>query len=557
MNTRIAALAVAFATIAPANAQDERLLDRVELRVTATGPGGVVEVDRGRGDGVAVGDLVMFYMRDGGSLGGNVVELSDRSARVELHDPNIVPPAGSKGEVLIPKSRFARPTETVEPPPQQEIPETLPWENTDEDYTPDMPLLAQVKPVRPEERSMLYSGRIYINLNQTFGDDSDREDSFFRYGTDLLFENPFGRGGGFHFDGELNYRKTELPPVELQAEEESSDIRIDRLSYYRGGTRFVPQRWEAGRFLQHGMPEFGVVDGFEWGRRLPNGDRWGASVGFMPEPNADYETGEDFQVATYYDWRARPHLSIAGGFQTTLHNGHRDRNLLVTKIQYLPPQGWTFHGTTWIDFYDSTDDVKDGGLELTQAYWIASRRFDNGNGLNLIYRHIAFPELRRDEFRLLLPDDLKDNRTDRLTINGWRWVDDRKRFHARGGLWSDEDDSGGDAEAGVEIEDLFADRGRGDVTLFTSEGQFTSLTGVRLSYRKSFAKSAYWDVLYELARHDLEGFLVDSDDQVQQRFRASGGLYSPSGWSLSAFAESFFGGEIDSLSLGVYLQKSF
>ena len=36
-------------------------------------------------------------------------------------------------------------------------------------------------------------------------------------------------------------------------------------------------RWEAGRFLQNGMPEFGVIDGGEWSSRRKNGDRYGIS----------------------------------------------------------------------------------------------------------------------------------------------------------------------------------------------------------------------------------------------------------------------------------------
>src|SRR5215813_259492 len=53
-----------------------------------------------------------------------------------------------------------------------------------------------------------------------------------------------------------------------------------RLSYSIGGDRFAPDRIEVGRFLQYGMPEFGVLDGVEWDRRLAGGDSFGASVGF-------------------------------------------------------------------------------------------------------------------------------------------------------------------------------------------------------------------------------------------------------------------------------------
>ena len=89
---------------------------------------------------------------------------------------------------------------------------------------------------------------------------------------------------------------------------------IQRLSYFQGGTRFSEKRWEAGRFLQHGMPEFGVLDGFEWTHRREGGDQFGASVGFMPQPDDDYESFADFQLAAYYLWVAdhREELTIGG-----------------------------------------------------------------------------------------------------------------------------------------------------------------------------------------------------------------------------------------------------
>ena len=83
-----------------------------------------------------------------------------------------------------------------------------------------------------------------------------------------------------------------------------------------------------------------------------SGHRVGASVGFMPEPNAQFESGKDFQVAAFYRWvaDATERLSAAAAVQKTWHNGATDRDLLITNLHYVPLEGWTFHGTTWVDF---------------------------------------------------------------------------------------------------------------------------------------------------------------------------------------------------------------
>ena len=88
-----------------------------------------------------------------------------------------------------------------------------------------------------------------------------------------------------HFDGEVDW-------LTEQNDESGLDLLVRRLSYAWGGTRFTAQRWEGGRFLQHGMPEFGVLDGIEWTRRRENGHRYGVSVGFLPEPDDGTDPGQ-------------------------------------------------------------------------------------------------------------------------------------------------------------------------------------------------------------------------------------------------------------------------
>ncbi|MDH3593102.1 MAG: hypothetical protein OER88_14550, partial [Planctomycetota bacterium] len=166
-------MAMALASFwAPAGAQDVEY-ERVVLRVISVNASGAT-VDRGSRDGVNVGDSVEFFPREGGVYRGTVTEVSDRRAVVRIDDPKFKPAAGSRGEALVPPSRFQIVDEDPEPEPEPEpdpkktdpeggktpegtkdpektdgapdgkTPEHPPWKNKDEDYKEGKPLLAEV-----------------------------------------------------------------------------------------------------------------------------------------------------------------------------------------------------------------------------------------------------------------------------------------------------------------------------------------------------------------------------------------------------------------------------
>ncbi|NJN14531.1 MAG: hypothetical protein HC813_02585 [Planctomycetes bacterium] len=232
------------------------------------------------------------------------------------------------------------------PEPEPEPEPDPKWSNRDEGFERDMALLAKVKPVRPEERALRLSGRAYVIAALSDSSTNNVGNDFLRVGTDLTIENPFERGGRIRAQVEVDY-------LTKSNENEEVDILIPRLSYAWGGTRFDPTRWEAGRFLQQGMPEFGFLDGVEYGVRRESGHRYGASLGFMPEPGEDFESFNDFQFAAFYEYVSgvREELTLTAGFQKTLHNGTADRDLLIVKGRYLPGKGWDLLATVWIDFY--------------------------------------------------------------------------------------------------------------------------------------------------------------------------------------------------------------
>ncbi|MFT5051235.1 MAG: hypothetical protein ACI8QZ_002646 [Chlamydiales bacterium] len=532
-----------------AGAQDEKAHERVDLRVTATGPN--VVVDRGSNDLLEVGDLVLFRARGGNISEGTVIEASERSAIVELLDKAVVLAVGTRGAAMIPALRLVPVVPGV--PAGQVTGEQ--WENADEGWTPNMPLLAEIRAVRPERRDRAISGRLYFVADSTHTSQQGRSDTFMRVGESLRIENPFERGGGVQIDLEQNYRATDLPD---QFDEDSLRMRFDRVSYYRGGGRFSRTRWEAGRFLQDGVAEFGLLDGFEYSKRLDSGDSVGGSVGYMPEPFDHLNSGRDFQAAGYYRWvaDASERLTATGGFQQTLHNSAADRSLLVGKLEFLPDDGWNFLGAVWVDAYSASDTGKGSGLGLTQAYMSTTRRYESGSGMNVTYTHWEFPELQRDEGFQALPEQIADAHNDRVSFRGWKQLTSNQRTHTELGVWGDQEESGGDAAAGVTFTDMFGDRTRTDLTVFGTQARFSALVGGRVVHGKS-VRNGRWDVLYEAAQNDQHGFAADTDNIIQYRLRGSRTLTWASGWDLSVYAESFLWADEDSWSLGLYLQRSF
>ncbi len=535
----------------PAPAQGEQR-ERVDLRVTGERPSGMVVIDRGAGDGLAEGDRIVFQPKNGARIAGRIVHLDDRSAFVELEDPTAGLARGTRGFARVPHTRFTvqRPA-----PPVAEVPKHAPWENVDEDYTEGMPLLAQVRAVRPERRPRRISGRYMLFGDHRFAEESGRSDAFYRAGADILVENPLGHGGELNFDVELNHRFTQLP---TDPDENEQRVRLDRLSYIRGGTRFADQRYEGGRFLQHGMPEFGVLDGFEYGRRLANGHRFGASVGFMPEPDLDYESGKDFQLGAWYEWIAdkTEQLSAAAGYQKSWHSSAPDRDLIVGRLRYLPSEGWNFNGTAWVDIYTDGDDAKGPGLGLTQAYLSTGRRWDSGDAVNVTYTHLEFPEIDRYEFTPVTAQQLADDHRDRLAFTGTKQLNQRRRLHGSLGGWVDEDDEGGDASVGMGLDDFVVDDSNTDLTLFATVGEFATVYGARASFGRPIDLGR-WDLSYEISNHDQAGFDENNDDIPQHRLRASSDLFGEDGWSLYVYGDIQLWDEEGAVTLGFYFTRSF
>ena len=563
------------------DAQDEREPIQLDLRVTSVvGQGTYVVVDRGRRDGLEAGDRIVLQPRQASARGGVVVRVDERSAVIELIGPGPTPPPGTRGVASIPASR--RPDPAPAPRPEQEpaprpevepspeIPEEAAeattehpgWENQDEEWEDGMPLLSRIGVLRPEDRPERLSGRVYFFADGTATTEPGRMDYLLRAGTSLVQTNPFGKGGAAYLDFEIDRFEKDVPDFDAESE---GNLRLDRASYEWGGSRFRPHRLEGGRFLQSGMPEFGILDGVEWSQRLDNADRWGASVGFMPELDATLNAVDDFQIAAWYRWNsdATERFSIAGGAQKTWHDGAPDRDLFVLDTHYLPTPatkslfgGWDTHATLWIDLYDSGDVAKGAGFELTQAYINTNRRWESGNGIDLTARRIRFPEILRNEFLPPTLDEIANDRYDRASLAGWRWMNPRTQFRLETGVWDDEDDKGADAEMGMQVLDFWSDDSTTDVTAYGVRGEFALSLGVRLSHGWN-VENGRWQVAYEAADHRIEGFSSAVDDLPGHRLSANRFFLLSDGWTVNLEGDVYTWEQDAAWSFALQLTKSF
>ncbi len=528
----------------------------LEFRVGSAERGWAV-IDRGSADRLELGDVVRLLPREGGVFTGTVVELQERSARVQLADRDFVPAPGTRGKVSLPRERLKRGAKAaLRPAPKREEPraEGAPvFQNRDEAWQEGEPLLARVRPLRPAERATSLRGRSYAILDHTRASEDERHDTFARLGSELVVENPFGSGGRLLADAEWNYRHVDVPDFD---DEEGVELRLERLAYAFGGSRFENEGWEVGRFLQQGVPEFGVLDGLEWIARRSNGHRYGASIGFLPELDEEFQSGTDLQLATFYRWIAdeSEELSATAGYQKTFHNGAADRDLVVANVSRLPRAGWTFFGTAWLDFYTAGDDQKDALLGLTQAYVSTGRRWADGSSFDVVFSHLEFPEIDRNEFLPVEDAQLADDHNERLGLTSRVALTRDVRLLTGLGGWVDQDEQGGDAEFGFELSDFVVERGFADVLGFVTRGRFETSLGGRLSAGR-FTANGRWAIDYELFQNRLDGFSAANDDLPQHRLRFSRD-HGWKAWNLSWRLEALLYDDENALTVGLYLQRS-
>lgn len=538
----------------------------VMFRVTAERPNGELIIDRGSSDRLEVGDRVLVLPRSRQRLRGKIQSVDARSAVVALDQRTARAAPGTRGEAWLPKERFRRQKKPAPRKPEAkkakpdaerakeaEDPDQLPrprWTNRDENWRPGMPLLSGVRPVRPENRAWRASGRAYTTGLASYAAADGTRNSYLRTGADMLYENLFGAGGELRFDSEFN-AKTEQNNIR------GADILIRRLGYTYGGSRFAENRIDGGRFLHAEVPEFGVMDGVAWSRRLENGHRVGASLGFLPEPDDDFESFQDLSVAGFYRWTSGEleELSITGGYQKTFHSGKSDRDLLIGKFAYTPREGWNLFGTTWIDLYTGNDSAKSEDLEVTQAVVNAARFYDDGSGIDVSFWHQIFPALLRRENRFIAADRLDRDRHDRLTLSAWM-PSGSTMLRAVVGIWNDEDESGGSLELSAERPEVFWEDGTTAITLAGGDAAYETFASARLRTGRRTARGR-WELSYDFTYHHQVGFPSDFNDIFQHRVFGEHNFDLEGPWDLSSWVDANLWDSDFSIALGFYLQRRF
>ena len=331
------------------------------------------------------------------------------------------------------------------------------------------------------------------------------------------------------------------------------------LSYEHGGTRFEPWRWQAGRFLQRDMPEFGVLDGIMVGYRAEGGDRFGASFGYLPELDDDMETLADMQIALWYLWSqdAGERVTYGVGYQKTWHRFDGDRDLIVLKARYLPESGWDVSSTVFVDIYDNDDALKDEAVEVTRANLFASRRWQGEGGVELFFDHEEYPELLRQENQqTILPTTLIGAHNDRLSAHAWVHSGADTRWFSRVVGWNDEEHTGGSTELGLEQQDWFGDRTRTALVAFGIHGPSSTMLGARVEFGGTFSYGRL-DALYELGFVHFESFADDRDDLLQHRLGGTLSTDLGGGWDATFLADTTFYDSELSFGVGIYLQRLF
>ncbi len=524
-------------------ASEGRRAERVELHVTAIA-GDSAYLDQGANAGLAVGDRVRILPLVGASLEGTVRVVSSQAARAEFPQGLAGVQVGDRAEAYVSR---AEATQVERPLGPEQGPVHPPWEAPATEWPAEAPLLAPVAARGPNDRPQSFHGKAH--LRGEWGEDTEggSDHTLFWAGAGLEVGNPFNRGGELEVDLDAYARRFD----DEEEDDDESRLRVERLSYREGGVRGEPRRIEVGRFLPDGLPELGVLDGFELGQRLPSGDTLGFSVGFLPAWDDAMASGDNLAASVFYRFVGADDGILAStlGLQKTWFEGASDRDLVLWTGDYRPFERTTLHGSAWVDLYSSGDERS--GADLTQALFSATQGFDSGGGLGLTATHYAFPELKNDELFDATDEELQDTEVSRVSVRGWHPLSEELTGEARVSAFQDQDDSGVSYELGLTARDLLYEDGAVSLDVYDIEGKFASGVGVRTSASKSFSVG---DVRLEL---DLTDYEVPSESLAHDLVRALWQRSFGTDWSVSLNAEQRFGDDQSSSSLGFSVQRRF
>jgi hypothetical protein len=530
--------------------------EMVEVRVTASSGGGVY-LDKGRAAGIRPGDEVLLYPPGRGIVKATVESVSSNHSRCTLVLPVLDIDNGIRGVVRIRADPNPASENDVmnddKSSPERSVPDHPPWNQPLEDWNEETPLLAPVDALEPSEREPFVRGRLFAHYFHTWNRKyANNQYSLARVGTVMWLENPFHRGGGIHLDAELSRRDVQLTH---SVGELAYTANPSRLSYYWGGTEDRPLRYEVGRFLQSEFPEFGVLDGAEIVYRTESGNRFGFSLGAMPEPFPDYESGEDLQAAIFYRFVSNESedFSAGIGYQKTLHKGKVDRDLFVGTVDYVPSSNISVHGTVWGDYYGPEDELKSNSFEITQAILQGTYQFNPGHGFGVHLSQIRWPELLRNEIQPIFATQITGNRVLRYGVFTWQELSDIVRIDGRVDRWQDQDREGTTWDVSLALRDWLYDQGEVAFGVYGTDGIYNSGPGGRVSLNRYFSRG-FVSLSYDVANFDFDDHHFST---LQHSVHAAVDLTFSSDVNCSLSTDYWFGETQESFGLGFFVQKRF
>lgn len=533
---------------------------RIAVEVTSIS-GDSIYLNQGRASGLRPRDKIVLSPTDGSEQVLFVDAISRSSSRCVSAGPMPQVAVGTLGIGFAsgPKAASAPelPSVPVNPPVENDLApfDAHPqWAQSVEPWPSDQPLLAQSRMLEPHERETQIQGQLFSQYlhswNWKFG---DNQYSFGRTGLDLKIENPFGDGGRIRFRGDLDLRGTDLfdggPAVDFLG-------RVSLLSYAWGGLEQQPTRFEIGRFLPSEFPEFGFLDGMEWIYQASARQRFGFSVGALPEPFPSFQSGEDLQAAVFYRFTAdeTDSFSIGAGYQKTWNNGDPDRDLFVLQADYHPNAKFHAHGTIWTDYYGSHDTLKPNSWEITEAIFNQSLQFSPIAGIGTYYSQLRWPQLLRREIDPIFALQILRNRRSSYGAYLWRDLSPQLRLNGRLDRWQNQDALGGTT---WETELYFRQLGGGPidaaVAFLMTDGLYVSGPGARVALMRYFSRGLA-SVAYTVGDYRLTD---DAQRLMNQAITTSLDLYSPTGHSFSLFGDYRFGEAQGAASIGLIWRKRF
>ncbi|MCA8953359.1 MAG: hypothetical protein KDE27_27855 [Planctomycetes bacterium] len=548
-----AALAWATPTVVVAQQTEERT---VQVTVTSVSARSIF-LDQGRNAGLTVGAIVQLFPPGVASLEVEVRAVSNTSARAVLPPDLPPPPIGTRGEVHVEVAATGgAPPGPAVGPVSRTVPDHPPWERNEPTRDAEQPLLVPTFGQRPDERPAELDGRLFAIGQWTRDNGGDRSSDYLlgRFGVRADATNWLGAAERIRFAGEFDERRVMVPD---RPDQSDSSGRIDLLSVALGTEQWAPTGFEVGRFYSSVLPEIGLVDGAEVVRRYQNGLRFGGGVGAYPRPFPSRMTTDDMGAHAFVDFTANAQRTFAAtlGFQKTWHRGAPDRDLVLVRLEGRPATGVSLFGSAKVDIYTSGDTIKGSGPELTEAFGTA--RWDGRNaGTGLSLTHFSWPELKRAEYQNLPVELVQNGEVERASWSGWVRPWNPVRGRLRFDTWRDQDRDGTSVTFDGDVRDVIGDGSSLLVSVFRSDGGFSSGPGARVLLRAPLAGGA-WRAGYRWHRYELQGLVTGAETYTRQSAELGLGLPVSDNGDLDAVIEHWFGDRENAWSLGIYVQWRF